>query len=299
MITLKFSTWDEVSFEDYENSCHLFGYNCESSPEFISFLLKKSAPLKFYSYKKKNRVIASVCVDNGWVVNDHKNSGSSFSSLPIPSNSTYVPCQLDEGKKILLPFRTKCLHYLQNSNFYNTSYNLLSNRMVAIAKNPSIDFSTKTISSRNREIRNFLKRGGRFVSVSEINGDELYDIYESLFRARRNASITDADLNKEFFIEFKSHFKGHIMFLKNQPVALQLIISVQSKIGLFADFINIGYLMGDDYGALGTMIMWKNLISLHEESLEKNIQLYYSYGSMSGKYKERWCNPLKVGRVIA
>lgn len=89
------------------------------------------------------------------------------------------------------------------------------------------------------------------------------------------------------------------MHANNKPIAIQIIISAQSKTGIFADFINIGYLSGDDYGALGTIIMWKNLTSLYEESVEKNVQLYYSYGSMSGKYKERWCHPMKVGRVLA
>lgn len=261
-------------------------------------MLQHGASFKFYAYKKKKKTIGSVCVDNGWLVNDAKNVSREFSSLPIPSSSIYVPFCRETEHRVILPFRSKCLHPLQHKQFINTSYNVLSKRKAAFTKNIDTDFSKKTISTREREIRNFLSSGGDFVSVEQLDGKQLFTIYSELYQARRNVQVKDQDLNLAFFQAFHHHFKGHVMFRNNEPVAIQLLLSVASKAGLFVDFINIGYRMDMNAGALGTMLMWKNLTSLHQEAGDKNYDLHYSYGFMSGAYKNRWCKPVSLGRVV-
>jgi len=67
---------------------------------------------------------------------------------------------------------------------------------------------------------------------------------------------------------------------------------------MFVDFINIGYRKDINAGSLGTMLMWKNLTALYQEAAENNLNLYYSYGMMSGEYKTRWCHPVSLGRSI-
>jgi hypothetical protein len=57
MILAKFLGWEECSLEDYETSCQEYGFNCESAPEFLSFKLQHNAPLKFFSFKKKVRLL--------------------------------------------------------------------------------------------------------------------------------------------------------------------------------------------------------------------------------------------------
>lgn len=298
MLIPKFFNWSECSFDEYQHDCNEFGFNCESSPEFISFLLRNNAPLKFYAYKKKNKVAGSVCVDNGWLVNDSKNNKRSISSLPLPSTSIYVPFNKMQDSKIVMPFRSKCIHPLQNKLFLNTSYNVFSKRRAAFSKSPTSDFSKKTVSTRERELRKFLNDGGAFINVNQLDGEHIFDIYEDLFNARRNRDIRDRDLNLRFFKEFQPNFKGHVMFRDDEPVAIQLLISASSKAGMFVDFINIGYRMDAKAGALGTMIMWKNLTSLHQEATDSNRELHYSYGALSGDYKARWCHPASVGRVV-
>ena len=290
--------WSECSFHDYERACNEFGYNCESSPEFISFKLRQGAPLKFYAYRKKGKILGSVCTENGWLASDSKNSHRSLASLPIPSSSIYVPLSSAVESRVILPFRSRCIHHLQYNRFLNTSYNVFSKRQAAFAKDPAQDYSKKTVSTRERELRNFLKGGGTFINVSLLDGEHIFEIYETLFEARRQRSLKDRDVNRAFFREFQQHFKGHVMFLNEEPVAIQLLLSVSGVAGTFVDFINIGYRMNENAGALGTMIMWKNLTSLYQDARENNQTLYYSYGALSGEYKARWCHPVPLGRVI-
>lgn len=68
----------------------------------------------------------------------------------------------------------------------------------------------------------------------------LFDTYKELFFARRNKQIKNEALNKLFFREFHSHFRGNVMYMRGEAIALQLLISTSSNAVFFVDFINIG-----------------------------------------------------------
>ncbi|WP_240116309.1 antimicrobial resistance protein Mig-14 [Erwinia endophytica] len=298
MLIAKVLNWDECSLSDYKYSCLEYGYNCESAPEFLSFMLRHGAPLRFFSYKKKGITLGSVCVDHGWIANDIKNRNRSILHLPVPATSIYLPFSQDLKSKVIMPFKSKCLHPLQNKIFINTSYGLLSKRTAAFAKNINSDFSKKTITTREREIRNFLKSGGSFLSVDKMSGDQIFDIYQTLFFSRRKKEVSDQTINRSFFNEFHANFKGDVMFIGNEAIGIQLLLSVNSKSGFFVDFINIGYRQDSHINSLGTILMWRNLASLNAEAYKMRKTLNFSYGFMSGDYKKRWCNPAPVGKVL-
>ncbi|MGK0705304.1 transcriptional regulator [Yokenella regensburgei] len=298
MLIAKFLHWNECSFEEYKKSCLEYGYNCESAPEFLSFMMRHGAPLKFFSYRKNREVLASVCVDKGWLANDRKNNNRSINYLHVPTTAILIPVNSNCKHKIIIPFKSKCLHPLQNGRFLNASYKVFSNRTSAIAKNIQRDFSKKTISTREREVRTFMKAGGSFKSISQIDGDLLFDIYNELYHARRNKFVPNHGVNRAFFREFIDNFKGVVMFMDDEPIAMQLLMSVNNKAGLFVDYINIGYKQDTSVNSLGTILMWKNLSVLSAESIECGKRLYYSYGFMAGEYKERWCKPESLGRTL-
>lgn len=298
MLIPRFFNWIECTFEEYERSCLKYGYNCESSPAFIKFMLQLGAPLRFFSYKVKGNLVGSICVDQGWIANDIKNKKKSIGTLPVPKCAILLPFSSEINKKILLPFHSKCLHPLQRNLFLNSSYSLFSKRQIAISKDLNTEFSKKTIATRDRELRKFHRSGGSFKLISEMDGNTIFDIYSELYYARRLNRIEDEEINKEFFIKFHSCFKGEVMLIDDEPVAIQLLLSVDNVAGFFVDFINIGYKQNDNIPSLGTIMMWKNLISLTTESQSNGKKLYYSYGFMSGEYKKRWCNPHRTGRVL-
>ena len=298
MLIPRFFRWEQCSFNDYQKACDDFGYNCESAPEFIAFRMRHQQPFTFYAYKVKGAMVGSVCVEKGWLANDGKNPQRSLPALLTPSTSVYIPFCRDTKTKVLLPFRCKSLHHLHGNTFLNASYRLLSKNKAALTKNPAVDFSRKTVSTRERELRKFLADGGSLLNVNHLEGEHIFEVFEALYRARREKPIAEREINKAFFREFQHCFKGHMMFLNNEPIGLQLLVSVNSQVGMFVDFINIGYRMDSNAGAVGTMLMWKNLTSLHQEASDKQVPLYYSYGSMSGEYKNRWCHAVPNGRVI-
>lgn len=261
-------------------------------------MLRHNAPLKFFSYSKKGRILGGACVENGWLANDFKNQSRLIKSLPIPNSSIYIPLDLNVKDRILIPFKSKCLHSFQKQFFINSSYEWFSKRKVAIAKDPSISFSKKTIATREREVRNFIKSGGSFKPISDVSSDVFFDMYNELYYARRNKHVSDVELNREFFKEFHNRFKGDVMMIGGDPVAIQLLLSADSPAGFFVDYINIGYKQGRFGTSLGTVLMWKNLTTLSSEAQSINKMLYYSYGFMSGEYKKRWCNPESVGRSL-
>ncbi|WP_421514297.1 hypothetical protein [Enterobacter ludwigii] len=113
MLIPKFLNWEECSLNEYADVCLKYGFNCESSPQFLSFMLKNNAPLKFFVFSKKGEPLGGACVENGWLSNDYKNKNRAIKSLLVPKQSIYLP--LKEGNKYILPFKSKCLHPLQKN----------------------------------------------------------------------------------------------------------------------------------------------------------------------------------------
>ncbi|HHK6155827.1 TPA: transcriptional regulator, partial [Edwardsiella piscicida] len=142
----KFSGWDECGIDEYMECCSKYGYNSESSPHYIKFMLHHGADLRFVAYRKK-KLLGAACLDGKWLVNDFKNPNKSISSLPIPNSSIVLPFSSDV--KCIAPFKTKCLSPLKK-NIINSSFNLFTKRTAAFAKNVREDFSKKTVSTRRR-----------------------------------------------------------------------------------------------------------------------------------------------------
>ncbi|AKM47705.1 MULTISPECIES: GNAT family N-acetyltransferase [Edwardsiella] len=290
----KFSGWDECGIDEYIECCAKYGYNSESSPHYIKFMLHHGADLRFVAYRKK-KLLGAACLDGKWLVNDFKNPNKSMGSLPIPNSSIVLPFSSDV--KCIAPFKTKCLSPLKK-NIINSSFNLFTKRTAAFAKSVEEDFSKKTIATRRREIKKFIAAGGRFVDVSQFSGEELFSIYENLFFMRRGASIHDREMNIKFFVKFKNDFLGEVLYLNDKPVGIQLLITSTSTLGFFVDFINIGYDMEIKAHSIGTILMWNNLEKATERAHALALPLHFSFGFMSGKYKQRWCNPVGVGRTL-
>ncbi|WP_413484552.1 GNAT family N-acetyltransferase [Morganella psychrotolerans] len=288
----KYLGWNKCSYSEYERIALKFGYNAETSPHYISFALKHGAELDFYLYVKKNEELGAVCVDNGWLCNDIKNDNSKYKGLILPKYSIMPPFK--DGIICAIPFKSKCLAS-RNVKIINSSYKVFSKRNVALCKSPQ-EFSKKTISTREREIRKFIQSGGSFKSFSELDSVDLYDIYHSLYSKRRNLEFYESPSLREFFDLYKDNFKGSVAYIEGEPVSIQLNLLTKSKYGNFMDFLNIGYNTDVKCHSLGNIIMWKNLIDYSQDIDCEN--LIYSYGMMSGDYKNRWCTPQKVARII-
>ena len=256
--------------------------------------MKNGAVFEFFILRKNGVDIGACCVDNGWLCNDIKNPKSQTNHLPLPRYSVMPP--FIDGARCVIPFKSKSFS-LKSVRVLNSSYKLFSKRKVAIAK-ASTDFSTKTVSTRNREFRKFIADGGSFKSAAEFSINELCDIYSDLYSDRREGGAALSLDGRQFLTEFKNQIVGDVALIQSEPVAFQLNIQSQSNYGLFVDFINIGYNTQIKKHSLGTLIMWRNLQIVESLSAKHPSPSVYSFGMMSGEYKSRWCNPVSVGKII-
>lgn len=296
MIFQKFMGWDSCSFDDYVTCCDQYGFNNESASRFLKFLMDEGANLSLLSYRKKGELLGAVCMDGGWLANDHKNPRSQTGDIPIPGFSILPPFK--PGVKCLAPFKSKSLS-LMSEAFHNASFNLLSKRHVAVARSISDGFTKKARYNRNREIKKFLESGGEFVSVNSLAADEFRQNYEQLYVKRRGVLPHHSQSAVRFFNQHHQDFFGNMALYKGEPIGAQLLLASTSNRGVFIDYINIGYDTEMKEHSLGTIMMWNNLTAAHAYAEEKGQPLHFSYGMMSGEYKAMWCNPVKVGKVIS
>lgn len=292
---LKYIGWYDCDYSLYKRCCLRFGFNNETSPWFIRFMMDHGAEFRFLSYSRKGEVSGAVCLDHGWLANDSKNPSRVGACLPVSACAIWPPFAAQI--KCLAPFKAKCLHP-HADNFINTSFSLFSKREVAFSKNMENGFSAKTRQTRKREIRRFVDQGGQFIDVSTFDGATLLDLYEPLFSLRWGIKAKISRLSKTFFTTFHDNFFGDILFLRDRPVGMQLLVRSVSNYGLFIDFINIGYDTRIKNHSVGTIMMWSNLEKASQQAKALGLPLFYSWGFMSGAYKARWCDPCALGRML-
>lgn len=87
-----------------------------------------------------------------------KNKQRALDCLPIPETSIYL--QFDISSRVILPFKSKHIHYLQKGVFLNTSYNISSRRKLALAKNVTTDYSKKPFPQEKEKSENSLTAAG-------------------------------------------------------------------------------------------------------------------------------------------
>ncbi len=287
--------WEPCDFDRYSEACRAFGFNSESDPDFIQFQMEMGRKFDFVAYSKNGQMLGAACLDNGWLANDKTNPKRIDLHLPIPADAVYVP--FHDDAKCIAPFRSKCLHPL-NKGFLNSAFNKLSKRQICYAKSPIDEFSKKTVTTREREIRRLQNDGGDFQEFSKFTPIQLQEIYWDLYKARRGEFPKNKNNNQLFFEKFHDRLLGDIVFYKGEPCAMQLNVMTPSKKGLFVDYINIGLNTTIKDHSFGTILIWTNLKKAQQKAAELNMKLYYSFGNPSAAYKDRWCNKEQIGKIF-
>ncbi|ARA21921.1 TPA: hypothetical protein SMM80_002912 [Proteus mirabilis] len=286
--------WRQGSAIEYQEAYNKFGGSIITSPEILNFIHTRfDLDEKFYIKKDKdNQIIGAFCT---W----HDNFLAGEQKIAIKLELYRYMLNFDE---IILPLSIEDNVFLPVNSKFLSSKNKVINAFSKINAHREIclvkSFSKKTISTRNRELNKFIKKGGSVINVSKYSVEEFSDIYDELYFKRRNEHSHKKEI-REILNIFPDLIFGNILWLENKPVAMQYVIKKDSPNWVCFDYINSGMDMNYPDLSLGTIAAWVNVRDAIEYTNKRNLELRYCFGRPTFDYKERWCNRFPLQRVIS
>lgn len=287
--------WQQGSIVEYQEAYNKFGGSVITAPEILDFIHKRhNVDEKFFIKKdKSNQVIGAFCTwYDKYLAGEQKIAKNlGLHSYMLNFDEIILPLSLNE--KFIIPSKSKFLSEKNKTQVINAFNKINAHREICLVK----ELSKKTISTRNRELNKFIKKGGYFENVSKYTPMELVDIYDELYFKRRNEHC-----NKNKFLELIEKFPnlpfGNVLWIEKKPVAIQYVVKKDSPNWVCFDYINSGMDMNYPDLSLGTIAAWVNVRDAIEYSNKRGLELRYCFGRPTFDYKERWCNRLPLHRVV-
>ncbi|CAM3472666.1 conserved hypothetical protein [Xenorhabdus nematophila ATCC 19061] len=288
--------WKKANFENYKEAYELLGGGLVTSPEVLSFLHERFNLNESFFIKTdgNTNIVAAICTwENSYLAGD-QSIVSKHSINKYPLNFDEVLFPINNKNSFFLPFKTKFLSCINGNKVINCSHILNSHREICLVK----ELSKKSVSTRNRELNKFLKVGGEVISSFNFTVEDLVEVYDELYFARRNNHIFKKEMI-ELLKELPMLRFGNLLFFENKPVAMQYVLKKESKYWMNYDYYNIGRKdIGISGIPLGTIAIWVNVKEAIKYTSDNNLKLRFSFGRPTFDYKERWCKREKLYRVI-
>jgi hypothetical protein len=288
--------WQEASFADYIQAYHLFGGSTLADPRILHFFhTRHNLNEKFFIRRNRQGTLTGgVCTWKGkYIAGDQKVvKAHQLSRYPLNFDELVLP--VSGEVRTLLPFRTKFLSTLNHTAFLNCSHRLNAGREISIVRT----VSQKTRQSRNRELKQFLNKGGEVRCISEYSQDELISIYAHLYFLRRGKQIT-TEASAELLNEVPGLMFGKILTFNGTPCAMQWLTKSEDHQCVYLDYINAGMDLSLSSLSVGTLAAWVNIQAALSYCQATGKKMRFSFGRPTADYKARWCDREPLYRVIS
>lgn len=288
--------WKEASFIDYQQAYTVFGGSILSNPRILQFIHRRFQldERYFIKHDRTGRLIGAVCTwDNKYIAGDQRIMHK-YGINRYPFNTDEIALPIDLNSQMSLPFRTKFLSPLSQKPLLNSNHLLNAHREISIVK----PVSSKTRSSRNRELKRFLNAGGSVHPIAEYDTKTLVQIYADLYFLRRKKRL-EIDYSVELINEIPDLLFGSVLAFNEQPCAMQWVVKVEDHNQIYLDYVNAGMNPELAHLSIGTISAWVNIRDSQIYGESKNKKVRFSFGRPTANYKDRWCIRESLYRVIA
>lgn len=167
---------------------------------------------------------------------------------------------------------------------------------LALAREPE-EYSKKFRYNQRREQRLLEEAGGVIRPMLELSAVEQATIYAELFQRRWGFEATGKDHLAEVFALLREFMTGSLIYLQDQPVAIQILYRVEAPQWVSLEYINGGVDPQNREFSPGSVLSFVNTQSAWSEARALGKPLRYSFGRADREYKDRWCNRQSVYQV--
>lgn len=159
---------------------------------------------------------------------------------------------------------------------------------LALARAPE-DYSKKFRYNQRREQRLLEEAGGCLRSMQSLSAQEQATIYADLFERRWGFSAMGKAHLSDVFGLLREFMSGELIYLNDQPIAVQILYRVQSPSWVSVEYINGGVDPEAQALSPGSVLSYVNTQSQWEQARAQGKTLRYSFGRADRAYKDRWC----------
>lgn len=167
---------------------------------------------------------------------------------------------------------------------------------LALARLPE-DYSKKFRYNQRREQRLLEEAGGVIRPMLELDANEQARIYADLFQRRWNFEAPGKKLLPEVFTQLREFMTGSLIYLNDEPVAIQVLYRVEAPQWISLEYINGGVDPQNREFSPGSVLSFVNTQAAWEQARAVGKPLRYSFGRADREYKDRWCNRVPVYQV--
>ena len=167
---------------------------------------------------------------------------------------------------------------------------------LALAREPE-EYSKKFRYNQRREQRLLEEAGGLIRPMLELSAAEQATIYAELFQRRWGFEATGKDHLAEVFALLREFMTGSLIYLQDQPVAIQILYRVEAPQWVSLEYINGGVDPQNREFSPGSVLSFVNTQNAWSEARALGKPLRYSFGRADREYKDRWCNRQPVYQV--
>lgn len=167
---------------------------------------------------------------------------------------------------------------------------------LALAREPE-EYSKKFRYNQRREQRLLEEAGGVIRPMLELSAAEQAHIYADLFQRRWGFEATGKTHLAEVFALLREFMSGSLIYLQDEPVAIQILYRVEAPKWVSLEYINGGVDPQNREFSPGSVLSFVNTQSAWEAARAIGKPLRYSFGRADREYKDRWCNRIPVYQV--
>ncbi len=167
---------------------------------------------------------------------------------------------------------------------------------LALAREPEA-YSKKFRYNQRREQRLLDDAGGVVRPMLELSAGEQAAIYADLFQRRWGFEATGKAHLAEVFSLMRDFMTGSLIYLNDQPVAIQVLYRVEAPQWVSLEYINGGVDPQNREFSPGSVLSFINTQAAWADARALGKPLRYSFGRADREYKDRWCNRVPVYQV--
>lgn len=167
---------------------------------------------------------------------------------------------------------------------------------LALAREPE-EYSKKFRYNQRREQRLLEEAGGLIRPMLELSAAEQALIYADLFQRRWGFEATGKAHLAEVFALLRDFMTGSLIYLGDEPVAIQVLYRVEAPQWVSLEYINGGVDPQNREFSPGSVLSFVNTQNAWAEARAIGKPLRYSFGRADREYKDRWCNRVPVYQV--
>lgn len=286
--------WTQIDADTYSAAWHQFGGSVATHPQVLERLSSMAEiPVRYLGWLESGELQAAVPTWGRYLALSKDVLKQQLKRGLFDLGNAEIILPVAPSAKIPLRHRVRYLSALNAEQFTSLRE---QKEGLALAREPE-EYSKKFRYNQRREQRLLEEAGGVIRPVLELSPAELALIYNDLFQRRWDFKPLGYEHAAEVFALLREFMTGSLIYLNDEPIAVQVLYRVEAPQWVSLEYINGGVDPQSREFSPGSVLSFINTQDAWAEARALGKPLRYSFGRADREYKDRWCNRVAVYQV--